>query len=116
MDGSTPDYAKGEIGYTLGSMKGTDFDGINRRELAGQTFCLEMLLTQRPYLAEIPNSDQIVSRLLKTVDKLFYDPKLGLVMFTRPIANNPRPFPCAVAWVWFPPARRKMASITIARS
>jgi hypothetical protein len=88
IDGSTPDYARGETGYTLGSMKGRDFDGINRRELASQAFCLEMLLTQRPYLTELPETARIVPRLLRAVDKLFYSPKLGLTMFTKPIANN----------------------------
>jgi hypothetical protein len=69
-------------------MKGRDFDGINRRELASQAFCLEMLLTQRPYLTELPETAKIVPRLLRAVDKLFYSPKLGLTMFTKPIANN----------------------------
>ena len=88
IDGNPPNYRKGEIGYTLGSFKGRDFDGINRRELGGQAYALEMLITQRPYLRAIPGADAMVARLLRTVDKLFYDPKLGLVMFTKPIANN----------------------------
>ncbi|MDI6774692.1 MAG: hypothetical protein QME60_04755 [Verrucomicrobiota bacterium] len=89
-DGSKPDYARGEIGYTLGSLLGKDFDGIKRRELGGQAFALEMLITKRPWLEEVPNANAMIARLLRTVDRLFYDPKLGLVTFTRPIANNAR--------------------------
>jgi hypothetical protein len=88
LDGSVPDYAKGDIGYTLGSLKGRDFDGLNRRELGGQACAIEMLVTQRPYLAPIPEADAMLAKVLRTVDRLFYDDKLGLVMFTRPIANN----------------------------
>ena len=87
-NGAVPDYAHGEIGYTLGSLKGRDFDGINRRELNAQAYALEMLLTRRPYLTPVPGTDAMVSRLLRTVDKLFFDEKLGLVMYTKPIANN----------------------------
>ena len=88
INGDVPDYAKGETGYTLGSFQGRDFDGINRRELGGQAYALAMLLTQRPYLTPVPGSDGMVAKLLRTVDKLFYSEKLGLVMFTKPIANN----------------------------
>lgn len=88
INGSRPDYAKGEIGYTLGSLLGRDFDGINRRELGGQAYAVEMLVTRRPYLTPVPGADERVGQLLRTVDRLFYDKTLGLVMFTRPIANN----------------------------
>jgi len=88
LDGSRPDYARGEIGYTLGSLLGRDFDGIKRRELAGQAYALATLLTQRPYLSPVPGAETMIARLLHTVDSQFYDEKLGLVMFTKPIANN----------------------------
>ncbi len=88
INGARPDYAKGELGYTLGSLMGRDFDGINRRELAGQAYALEMLLTRRPYLTPVPGTAEMVAKLLRTVDRLFYDEKLGLVMFSQPIANN----------------------------
>jgi hypothetical protein len=94
-DGSRPDYDKGEIGYTLGSMKGKDFDGVNRRVLATQAYCLEMLGTRRAYLEGIEGAEEMRSRLLDTVDNRFYDPKVGLVLYTTPIANNHR----AVAYV-----------------
>jgi hypothetical protein len=87
-DGSRPDYAKGETGYTLGSMLGRDFDGVNRRELAGQAYCLPMLTAQRPYLTPIAGADEIVSKILGTVDRLFFSEKIGLTMFTVPIANS----------------------------
>jgi len=43
LNGKVPAYKKGETGYTLGSMKGRDYDGLNRRELTAQAFGLEML-------------------------------------------------------------------------
>ena len=55
-DGSTPDYARGQIGYTLGSMRSRDFDGVNRRDLASQAYCLQMLLTERDYLSPVANA------------------------------------------------------------
>ncbi len=88
VDGTTPDYASGETGYTLGSYLGRDSDGIKRRELTAQSFCLKMLYTKRQYLEDVPGSDEIIQKILYTVDKLFYNDKLGLVMFTKPIANN----------------------------
>lgn len=87
-EGRTPDYARGEIGYTLGSMTGKDFDGIKRRELVGQAYALHMLLTQRSYLSPVEGGDAIIKKLLETVDVCFYDKKIGLLMFTRPVANN----------------------------
>jgi len=87
-DGSRPDYAAGETGYTLGSFHGRDFDGINRRELNAQAYALEMLLTQRAYLTPVPGTEAVVARLLRTVDRLFFDEKLGLMMFSKPMANN----------------------------
>ncbi|MBN1808088.1 MAG: hypothetical protein JW909_03405 [Planctomycetes bacterium] len=89
-DGTRPDYAGGEIGYTLGSMKGLDFDGVKRRELATQAFCLEMLNTSRPYLEEIPRGADMIKSILDTADTLFFDRKLGYIMFVPPIANNRR--------------------------
>ena len=90
VDGSRPDYARGEKGYTLGSLRGTDFDGIKRRELNGQAYAMEMLVTQRPWLTAIPEAVRLVKRLLRTVDSMCFSNKLGLVLFTKPIANNAR--------------------------
>jgi hypothetical protein len=89
-DGSRPNYSRGEIGYTLGSMKGKDFDGVSRRVLATQAYCLEMLRVRRKYLEEIEGADEMIRKVLDTVDNLFYDPKVGLVLYTTPIANDSR--------------------------
>jgi cellobiose phosphorylase len=87
-DGSRPDYNAAEIGYTLGSMRGLDFDGAPRRELVSQAYCLNMLLEEREYLDPVENRDVIVQALLKTVDRLMYSDRLGLRLFHPPIANN----------------------------
>ena len=89
-NGARPRYSKGEIGYTLGSMRGTDYDGIRRRELGTQAFCLQMLLTEREYLRPVPDTSGMIEKLLETVDSMCFDPKLGLVMYTTPMANNTR--------------------------
>ena len=89
-DGSRPDYAKGELGYTCGSMRGADPDGVLRRSLVAQAYGLAMLTTDRDYLEPVPGSDAIVARILETTDKLFFRDKLGLLLFSRPIANDQR--------------------------
>ncbi len=89
-NGQKPDYRKNDIGYTLGSMKGRDFDGINRRQLASQGYGLKLLLTDRPWLRTPKHRDAMVREVLKTADELFYDEKLGLVMFSVAVANNQR--------------------------
>jgi len=94
-DGSRPDYDEGEIGYTLGSMKGKDFDGVSRRVLSTQAYCLEMLRIRRDYLEVIAGAEEMVGKLLHTVDDLFYDPQVGLPLYTTPIANDHQ----AVAYV-----------------
>jgi len=95
QDGSRPNYSAGGIGYTLGSMKRKDFDGVNRRVLSTQAYCLEMLRTKRDYLEGIKDADEMIRKLLITVDHLFYDPRVGLVLYSTPIANNSR----AIAYV-----------------
>jgi hypothetical protein len=88
LDGDLPDYQQGETGYTLGSMRGRDFDGVNRRVLTTQAYGIEMLRLKRPYLTEVADSENMIARILKTVDKLFYDPRLGLISFSTAIANT----------------------------
>jgi len=87
-DGARPNYRRGETGYTLGSWKGRDFDGIKRRDLASQAYGLKMLATDRPYLRPIPRADEMIAKILKTTDTLFYRKPLGLVLFTTPMAND----------------------------
>ena len=88
IDGTVPDYEKGELGYTLGSMKGLDYDGLKRRVLTTQAFGLKMLSTERKYLIPVKNAGDMIKKLLKTMDTLFFKEKLGLLLFTTPIGNN----------------------------
>lgn len=87
-DGSAPDYSKGETGYTLGSLLGTDPDGATRRELCSNAFGLMMLITDRDYLDLVPSRDDMINKIVHTVKNKFYDPKLGLYLFTSPIPNT----------------------------
>jgi cellobiose phosphorylase len=88
-DGSRPDYRKGEAGYTLGSMRGTDFDGRRRRELTVQAYGMRMLGTERPWLASVPDAARKTAAILRTCDRRLYSPQLGLRLFDPPIANDP---------------------------
>ena len=87
-DGSRPDYARGETGYTLGSMRGRDFDGLARRDLGGLSYPLAMLQTKRDYLTPVAGVDGMVRRLLRTTDALMFRGKLGLLLFSTPVGNN----------------------------
>lgn len=87
-DGSIPFYDAGEIGYTLGSMEGKDFDGQNRRILTAQAWGLRMISCERDYLKPVDGSGEMAASLLKTVDSLFYDSTLGLKLLSVPVANN----------------------------
>jgi hypothetical protein len=49
-----------------------------------------MLLLDRPWLKLPKGRDRMVRRLLETTDELFFDDRLGLIMFSAPVANNPR--------------------------
>ena len=89
-NGKKPAYKKGELGYTLGSMKGKDYDGLNRRELTTQGFGLKMLHLEREYLTRIPEAKAMIKKLLRTMDTLFFKEKLGLLLFTTPLGNNQR--------------------------
>lgn len=93
-NGARPAYARGEKGYTIGSYKGTDYDGLKRRELTVQAYGLEMLNTKRPWLSEIPGSGAMARKLLATVDKVCFNPRLGLVMFSMPMGNNQETLDC----------------------
>ncbi|MHC4916462.1 MAG: GH36-type glycosyl hydrolase domain-containing protein, partial [Planctomycetota bacterium] len=90
VNGSRPDYKRGETGYTLGSMRKRDFDRINRRQLVSQAYGLRMLLIDRIWLKKPRRRDEMVRKILKTTDELFYDEKLGLMMFSAAVANNQR--------------------------
>ena len=90
LNGTCPDYSHGEIGYTLGSMCGSDFDGVPRRLLTTQSYCLEMLNIERSYLTELSEREGMICKLLSTVDRLFFQQQLGLMLFSTPVANTPQ--------------------------
>ena len=87
-DGTRPDYAQGELGYTLGSMNGRDFDGVPRQVLTTQAYCLEMLRLERDYLEEPADKNKMIQSLLQQVDRTLFHPDLGLLLFNTPIANT----------------------------
>lgn len=88
-DGSVPDYTAGATGYTLGSWdRRREFDGRQRRVLTSMAYGLALLLIERDFLPPVPDRDRRIRALLETVDTLFYDPKLGLKLYTIPIAND----------------------------
>ncbi|MFC1582011.1 GH36-type glycosyl hydrolase domain-containing protein [Planctomycetota bacterium] len=87
-DGSRPAFSRGETGYALGSWKGKDFDGLKRRGLVAQAWCMIMLITDRSWLGKVKGRDAMVKKILNTTEKIFFDPKLGLKLFTPPLANK----------------------------
>ncbi len=89
-NGECPNYAAGEIGYTLGSMCGHDFDKCKRRELTSQAYGLNMLKVEWEYLTPINDRDRMISDILKTTDQLFFRDRLGLLLFSTPIPNSPK--------------------------
>ena len=91
QDGSRPRHAQGELGYTLGSMRrDREFDGLPRRVLTSQAWGLGMLLAERAWLPKLADAERMATDLLRTVDRLFYHEKLGLKLYTTPLANNRR--------------------------
>ncbi|MFH1021994.1 MAG: hypothetical protein V1809_01230 [Planctomycetota bacterium] len=88
-DGSRPNYKKGEVGYTLGSLRGTDFDGAARRDLTAQAYGLRTLLVERDWLPAVPDAPRRVRELLAATDSLLFDERLGLKLYSTAIANSP---------------------------
>ena len=87
-DGSRPAYRRGERGYTLGSMSGSDFDGKRRRDLTVMAYGLRMLQIERDYLAPVPDAAAKISAILRTCDSRMFAPQLGLRLFSPPISND----------------------------
>ncbi len=87
-DGAKPDYNAGETGYTIGSIKAREFDGIKRRELLTQAHCIPMLLKERAYLEPVKNGTAMLKELLQTADSALYDKELGFKLFSPPISND----------------------------
>ncbi len=88
-DGIPPDYDSGESGYTLGSIKGRDFDGLPRRVVTANAYGLKMLTLERDYLDAIPEADAMIEAILTAFDDL-WDSQLGLPLIAPPVANNPK--------------------------
>lgn len=86
-DGTTPDYSAGEKGYTLGSMRGTDFDGKCRRVLTPNAYGVFCLSTNRDYLDEIYDAKKMLQGIFTSVNDSF-DVILGLPLYTYPVPNN----------------------------
>ncbi len=86
--GRRPNYRKGESGYTLGSMKGRDADGRNRRVLPSNAYGLRFLSIERDYLDPVPDGASKLRKLLRTTDRIFFDPNIGLMLFSQPVANT----------------------------
>ena len=87
-DGSRPDYAAGGLGYTLGSMRGSDFDGAKRRDMTVLAYGVRMLQLQRDWLEPVADAAGKISAILRTCDRYMFAPKLGLRLLHPPIANN----------------------------
>jgi hypothetical protein len=87
-DGSLPDYARGDIGYSLGSMRGSDFDGAGRRDVTVLAYGMRMLGLRRDWLEPVPDADGMIAAILRTCDGWMFAPKLGLRLLHPPIANN----------------------------
>lgn len=88
-DGSVPNYAAGETGYTLGSMRpDREFDALPRRDLVANAYGLHMVITQRDYLKPVAGATEIVDGIFDTMNRIFFKDKLGLLLFTKPIPNN----------------------------
>lgn len=89
ISGKTPNYKKGQTGYTLGSFdKSREFDKRQRRVLTAMSWGLNLLNTERPFLSSIKDKDKMIQSLLKTIDNHFYEAQLGLKLYTIPIPNN----------------------------
>jgi hypothetical protein len=87
-DGTRPDYAAGAIGYTLGSMRGSDFDGAKRRDLTVLAYGVRMLQLTRAWLEPVVDAGRMIAAILRTCDRLMYAPTLGLRLLHPAVANN----------------------------
>lgn len=89
VDGSVPDYARGETGYTLGSRRpGREFDGTPRTVLTPCAWGLALLRTTASWLPVLPERDAMIRRLLANVDRNCFSETNGLNLYAPPIANT----------------------------
>ena len=101
-DGSAPDYASGELGYTFGSSTGRDSDGKARRIVTSNAYGLLMLQISRKNLDAPPDAEGMIARLLEQADALWNE-KLGIPLVSYPVPNNPLALRCVGRMGMLPP-------------
>ena len=101
-DGSVPDYASGELGYTFGSSTGRDSDGKARRVVTSNAYGLLMLQISRANLDSPPDAARMIARLLEQADAL-WNKKLGIPLVSYPVPNNPLALRCVGRMGMLPP-------------
>jgi hypothetical protein len=101
-DGSVPDYAAGELGYTFGSSEGRDSDGKARRVVTSNAYGLLMLRISRKNLDTPPDAARMITGLLDQADALWND-KLGIPLVSYPVPNNPQALRCVGRMGMLPP-------------
>jgi hypothetical protein len=90
-DGSVPDYARGETGYTLGSRRPQrEFDGTPRTVITPCAWGLALLQTTAPWLPPVPERDAMIRALLANVDRHCFSRTNGHNLYAPPIANTER--------------------------
>jgi len=90
-DGSVPDYARGETGYTLGSRRSQrEFDGTPRTVITPCAWGLALLQTTAPWLPPVPERDAMIRALLANVDRHCFSRTNGHNLYAPPIANTER--------------------------
>lgn len=88
-DGTTPDYARGETGYTLGSRRADrEFDQTPRTVLTPCAWGLNLLQTTVSWLPPLPQRDAMIRTLLANVDRHCSSRTNGLNLYAPPIANT----------------------------
>ncbi len=90
-DGSVPNYARGETGYTLGSRRAErEFDGTPRTVLTPCAWGLALLQTTASWLPPLPERDAMTRALLANVDRHCFSQTNGLNLYSPPVANTER--------------------------
>ncbi len=90
-DGSEPDYARGQTGYTLGSRCAErEFDGTPRTVITSCAWGLALLQTTAPWLPPLPERDAMIRALLASVDRHCFSPTNGFNLYAPPVANTER--------------------------
>lgn len=102
VDGSVPNSAAGESGYTFGSAYGRDFDGMNRHVATANAYGLKMLILERGYLEPVSGVSSMVEAILKNADAA-WDKQRGLPLVDTPVPNNALALKCVGRMGMLPP-------------